>query len=127
MSDLQVPKIERWDVGPDYDHPGFQEMHRAEDGHWVRFEVVTQLQDRIEELERLAKEDSEAFVRERERAEKAEARIAEQEEALKLADQVASHGRGLSIEFADHSLVPLPLLHRLDAALTNTKGSSDAE
>lgn len=33
--------LERFEVGPDYDHPGFNEMSPQEDGRWVRLSDVT--------------------------------------------------------------------------------------
>ncbi len=33
---VQVPEgIQRFNVGPCMDHPGFNEMHPAEDGNWI--------------------------------------------------------------------------------------------
>lgn len=31
-------EIDRFDVGADTDHPGFSEMHPADEGHWVRYD-----------------------------------------------------------------------------------------
>lgn len=157
MSDLQVPEIERlrpvFQRGPDE----ASNMEPHPDGGYVEFQVVTQLREEIAELngdkgelvEKLAGaeervtqlqdriEELEGLVRSvNRRAEIAEVRIAEQEEALRFyADPDTYFAIGL---FADppcgdfvHDLEEIDGVERpgkrARAALTNTKGSSDAE
>jgi hypothetical protein len=42
-------KPQRFDIGPDPDHPGFSEMHPAEGGRWVFF---SEYEERVKEMER---------------------------------------------------------------------------
>jgi len=118
----ELPEIERFEIGPDGDHPGFSEMHTDGDGRWVlhsdHLQALTQQEVRIKAAEHERDEAHSSAEHWRERAEKAESQLADVQKRVG-AEIRAMRARG--VEYQNEAKVsPSPESERLDAhAATN--------